>query len=204
MCIDHALAGTALTTLRRAETSTGEFRQHARLLGRILALHVLSDLPTGPVEINTPLERTTGSELLCSVIFVPVLRAGLALLDAMSDMLPGCRVGFVGLERDEETAIARSYYEKLPQQLATSEVIVLDPMLATGKSAITTVDLLKARSATSIRLACVVAAPEGIEALTHRHPDVPIVTAVIDRGLNEKKYIVPGLGDFGDRYFGTT
>jgi uracil phosphoribosyltransferase len=138
------------------------------------------------------------------VIFVPVLRAGLALLDAMSDMVPGSRVGFVGLERDEETAIARSYYQKLPQRLASAEVIVLDPMLATGGSAIATVDLLKAQAARSIRLACVVAAPEGVAALGERHPDVRLVVTSIDRGLNEKKYIVPGLGDFGDRYFGTT
>ncbi len=203
MRVDHPLAEVALTVLRRAETSTDEFRLHARLISRILALHVLADLQTTTIEIETPLERTDGRELLHRVIFVPVLRAGLAMLDAMSDMVPGSRVGFVGLERDEATAMARSYYQKLPAQLASSEVIVLDPMLATGGSAIATVDLLKANAATSIRLACIVAAPEGISALGARHPDVHLVTASVDRCLNDKKYILPGLGDFGDRYFGT-
>jgi uracil phosphoribosyltransferase len=201
--VAHPLAEVALTVLRRVETSTDEFRQHARLISRILALHVLADLETASVDIDTPLERTEGQVLLQRVIFVPVLRAGLAMLDAMSDMVPGSRVGFVGLERDEATAIARSYYQNLPAQLASSEVIVLDPMLATGGSAIATVDLLKASAATSIRLACIVAAPEGIAALTARHPDVHLVTTSVDRCLNEKKYILPGLGDFGDRYFGT-
>ena len=201
--VDHPLAAVALTVLRRVDTSTDDFRQHARLISRILALHVLADLQTGPVDIDTPLERTEGRVLLQRVIFVPVLRAGLAMLDAMSDMVPGSRVGFVGLERDEATAIAHSYYQKLPAQLASSEVIVLDPMLATGGSAIATVDLLKASAATSIRLACIVAAPEGIDALAARHPDVRLVTTSVDRCLNERKYILPGLGDFGDRYFGT-
>ena len=204
VCVDHPLADAALTILRRADTATDEFRQHARLLSRILALHVLADLPTQPVEIETPLERTQGRAFPHNVIFVPVLRAGLAMLDAMSDMVPGSRVGFVGLERDEATAIARSYYQKLPTHLSTAEVIVLDPMLATGGSAIATVDLLKANAASSIRLACVVAAPEGLKALEERHPDLRVVTASIDRCLNERKYILPGLGDFGDRYFGTT
>ena len=204
LCVDHPLADAALTTLRRSDTPTDLFRQHARLLSRILALHVLADLPTQPVEIETPLERTVGREFPHNVIFVPVLRAGLAMLDAMSDMVPGSRVGFVGLERDEETAIARSYYQKLPGQLASAEVIVLDPMLATGGSAIATVDLLKDNAAGPIRLACIVAAPEGLAALEQRHPDVRVVTASVDRCLNERKYILPGLGDFGDRYFGTT
>jgi uracil phosphoribosyltransferase len=204
LCVDHPLADAALTTLRRADTPTDMFRQQARLLSRILALHVLADLPTQPVEIETPLERTVGREFPHNVIFVPVLRAGLAMLDAMSDMVPASRVGFVGLERDEETAIARNYYQKLPAHLASAEVIVLDPMLATGGSAIATVDLLKANAASAIRLACIVAAPEGLAALEQRHPDVRVVTASVDRCLNERKYILPGLGDFGDRYFGTT
>jgi uracil phosphoribosyltransferase len=154
--------------------------------------------------VMTPLEETDGAVIGRSVIFVPVLRAGLAMLDAMSDFVPGSKVGFVGLERDEETAIAHSYYQKLPSQLAEAETIILDPMLATGGSALATIDLLKRNQATSIRLACVVAAPEGIELLDQRHPDVPIYTAVVDRALNERKFILPGLGDFGDRYFGTT
>ncbi|HEV2360165.1 MAG TPA: uracil phosphoribosyltransferase [Acidimicrobiales bacterium] len=202
-CIDHPLAKAALSRLRESGTGTEAFRSNARLLSRVLALHVLDDLRLTESEIETPLEKTTGYEVTESVIFVPVLRAGLAMLDAMSDMVPGSRVGFVGLERDEQTAIARSYYEKLPDQLASSEVIVLDPMLATGGSAIATLDLLKKHSATRLRLACIVAAPEGLEALRAEHPDVRVFTASIDRALNEKKYILPGLGDFGDRYFGT-
>lgn len=204
VCIDHPLAHAALTTLRNVETSTDAFRLHARLISRVIALHVLADLPMADVDIETPLERTKGKEMIRNVIFVPVLRAGLAMLDAMSDMVPGSRVGFVGLERDEATAIAHSYYQKLPTHLAAAEVIVLDPMLATGGSAIATVDLLKTQAAESIRLACIVAAPEGLAALKQRHPDVGVVTASVDRCLNEKKYILPGLGDFGDRYFGTT
>jgi uracil phosphoribosyltransferase len=204
VCVEHPLADVALTRLRDVETATEEFRLYARLISRVIALHVLADLEVTDVVIDTPLEPTTGRLLSSHVIFVPVLRAGLAMLDAMSDMVPGSRVGFVGLERDEETAIARSYYQKLPQQLASAEVIVLDPMLATGGSAIATLDLLKASAASSLRLACIVAAPEGVVALRRRHPDVRVVTASVDRCLNEKKYILPGLGDFGDRYFGTT
>jgi uracil phosphoribosyltransferase len=126
------------------------------------------------------------------------------MLDAMSDFVPGSKVGFVGLERDEQTAIAHSYYQKLPSQLENAETIILDPMLATGGSAIATVKLLKANRATSIRVACVVAAPEGLQAMQSLHPDVHVFTAAVDRGLNERKFILPGLGDFGDRYFGTT
>jgi uracil phosphoribosyltransferase len=170
----------------------------------ILAFHVLEDLPTREVTVRTPLEDTPGRVMDRNVIFVPVLRAGLAMLDAMSDFVPGSKVGFVGLERDEETAIAHSYYQKLPSQLADAETIILDPMLATGGSALATVALLKKNRASSIRLVCVVAAPEGIALLGEQYPDVRIYTAVVDRGLNERKYILPGLGDFGDRYFGTT
>lgn len=202
--VDHPLVETSLVALRDIGTNTDTFRRHARLLTLILAFHVLEDLPTREVTVSTPLERTTGNVVDRNVIFVPVLRAGLAMLDAMSDFVPGSKVGFVGLERDERTAIAHSYYQKLPTQLAEAEAIILDPMLATGGSALATVELLKQNRATSIRLACVVAAPEGIALLRERHPDVRITTAVVDRHLNEQKYILPGLGDFGDRYFGTT
>ena len=202
--VDHPLVDNSLVVLRDARTATETFRRHARLLTQILAFHVLQDLPTREESVWTPLEETTGRVIARSVIFVPVLRAGLAMLDAMSDFVPGSKVGFVGLERDEETAIARSYYQKLPAQLADAETIILDPMLATGGSAVATVDLLKRNRAASIRLACVVAAPEGIAAVQQQHPDVAIYTAVVDRQLNARKYILPGLGDFGDRYFGTT
>jgi uracil phosphoribosyltransferase len=201
--LDHPLVDHALAALRSVDTGTESFRRSARAVAQILALRVLQDLPTREVPITTPLQPTTGRVLDRTVVFVPVLRAGLALLDAMSDFVPGSKVGFVGLERDETTAIARSYYQKLPQQLAGSEVIILDPMLATGGSALATIELLTGQQAARIRLACVVAAPEGIEAVLERHPDVRITAATIDSHLNERKYIVPGLGDFGDRYFGT-
>ncbi len=204
MVVEHPLVENSLVALRDIATGTDSFRRHARLLTLILAFHVLEELPTRAIKVMTPLEETDGAVIGRSVIFVPVLRAGLAMLDAMSDFVPGSKVGFVGLERDEETAIAHSYYQKLPSQLAEAETIILDPMLATGGSALATIDLLKRNQATSIRLACVVAAPEGIELLDQRHPDVPIYTAVVDRALNERKFILPGLGDFGDRYFGTT
>jgi uracil phosphoribosyltransferase len=202
--VDHPLVENSLVALRDTATGTDTFRRHARLLTLILAFHVLADLPTRKVRVATPLEETDGQVMDRSVIFVPVLRAGLAMLDAMSDFVPGSKVGFVGLERDEQTAIAHSYYQKLPAQLADAETIILDPMLATGGSALATVELLKRNRAGSIRLACVVAAPEGIALLRERHPDVRIFTAVVDRALNDRKFILPGLGDFGDRYFGTT
>jgi len=202
--VNHPLVENSLLALRDVGTGTDTFRRHARLLTLILAFHVLEDLPTKEIEVQTPLERMVGHAISRNVIFVPVLRAGLAMLDAMSDFVPGSKVGFVGLERDENTAIARSYYQKLPDQLAGAETIILDPMLATGGSASATAELLKRNRAESIRLACVVAAPEGIALLQERHPDVHIYTATVDRELNERKFIVPGLGDFGDRYFGTT
>jgi uracil phosphoribosyltransferase len=202
--VNHPLVDNSLAALRDVNTGTDIFRRHARLLTLILAFHVLEDLPTREVNVRTPLEEMCGHVIDRNVIFVPVLRAGLAMLDAMSDFVPGSKVGFVGLERDETTAIAHSYYQKLPDQLAEAEAIILDPMLATGGSAMATVELLKKNRASSIRLACVLAAPEGIALLNERHPDVRIFTAVVDRGLNERKFILPGLGDFGDRYFGTT
>ena len=204
MVVHHPLVETSLVALRDVNTGTDAFRRHARLLTLILAFHVLEDLPTCEVRVQTPLEVTDGRVVSRSVIFVPVLRAGLAMLDAMSDFVPGSKVGFVGLERDEETAIAHSYYQKLPVQLADAETIILDPMLATGGSALATADLLKSNRASSVRLACIVAAPEGVALLRRHHPDVHIYTAVVDRALNERKFILPGLGDFGDRYFGTT
>jgi uracil phosphoribosyltransferase len=202
--VDHPLVDTSLAALRNVDTGTDDFRRHARVLTLMLAFHVLQDLPTRTLTLRTPLQETEGRVISRNVIFVPVLRAGLAMLDAMSDFVPGSKVGFVGLERDEETAIAHSYYQKLPSHLAEAETIILDPMLATGGSALATVELLKKNRAVSLRLACVVAAPEGIALVQDRHPDVHLFTAVVDHGLNERKFILPGLGDFGDRYFGTT
>jgi uracil phosphoribosyltransferase len=201
--VEHPLVESALVVLRDAATPTDSFRRHARLLTLMLAFRVLEDIPTRQVSVTTALETTTGRALGRNVVFVPVLRAGLAMLDAMSDFVPGSRVGFVGVERDEETAVPRRYYGKLPQQLGDAEVIILDPMLATGGSALVTIDFLMRHSARQISLACVVAAPEGIAAVQAQAPQTRICTAVVDRELDERKFIVPGLGDFGDRYFGT-
>ena len=201
--VEHPLVDDSVTQLRDRETETDAFRRHARLATLVLALDVLRDLPTKEVEIQSPLEPAHGARLDRSVVFVPVLRAGLAMLDAMSDFVPGSKVGFVGLERDEQTAIAHSYYEKLPAQLEGAETVILDPMLATGGSALAAIGSLISHNATSIRLACIVAAPEGIDAVHSSHPEVPIFTCALDRALNERKFILPGLGDFGDRYFGT-
>ncbi len=201
--IQHPLMEDSLVRLRNRDTDTDAFRRHARLLTLVLALEVLRDLPLRNVTVDSPLEEVQGSMLAKSVIFVPVLRAGLAMLDAMSGFVPGSKVGFVGLERDEETAIAHSYYEKLPAQLEAAETVILDPMLATGGSALAAIDSLVRHNASSIRLACIVAAPEGIAAVHNEHPNVPVFTCAVDRSLNERKFILPGLGDFGDRYFGT-
>jgi len=201
--VRHPLVENSLIRLRDRTTDTDTFRRHARLLTLALALHVLDTLPTRRIKVESPLEPAEGEVIDHTVIFVPVLRAGLAMLDAMSDFVPGSKVGFVGLERDEETAIAHSYYEKLPAQLEGAETVILDPMLATGGSALHAISSLLSHNATSIRIACIVAAPEGIDAVHESHPNVPIFTCVIDRCLNERKFILPGLGDFGDRYFGT-
>lgn len=201
--VKHPLVEDSLVRLRDRDTDTDTFRRHARLLTLVLALHVLDSLPIKRVRVESPLEQVGGQIIDKGVIFVPVLRAGLAMLDAMSGFVPGSKVGFVGLERDEETAIAHSYYEKLPAQLEGSVTVILDPMLATGGSALHAIGSLVKHNATTIRLACIVAAPEGIEAVHSRFPDVNIFTCAVDRQLNERKFILPGLGDFGDRYFGT-
>ena len=201
--IQHPLVEHAMSYLRSRDTDTESFQRYAQVVTRILAMQVLADLPTEALAIRTPLEETPVRRLSRQVIFVPVLRSGLALLDAMNNFLPGSKVGFVGMERDEETAIARSYYSKLPQQLGESLVVILDPMLATGGSALGTLRLLHQAGARQIRLACVVAAPEGVRLLLEEDPTIRIFTCALDRGLNERKFILPGLGDFGDRYFGT-
>ena len=161
------------------------------------------DLPTAPGEVQTPLETTSVRRLSRRVVAVPVLRAGLGMLDAVLELVPGARVGHIGLQRDEMTAIASRYYSKLPPGLSESHVLMIDPMLATGGSAVEALDLLKEAGARQIQILCIVAAPEGITLVEQHHPDVDIYTPVIDDGLNARKYIMPGLGDFGDRLYGT-
>ncbi len=201
--VSHPLIDHSLTVIRRKETGTEEFRRHAGIISKILLVEVMKDLATQSIKIETPLAPMTGKKLKDEVIVVPVLRAGLAMLFAIQDFLPSVSVGFVGLERDEKTAQAREYYRKLPTILASHKVLVIDPMLATGGSFDDTVTLLKGKGAKHITIVSIVSAPEGIEHMQKSHPEITIYTAAIDDHLNDRKFIVPGLGDFGDRYFGT-
>ncbi|BBX74654.1 uracil phosphoribosyltransferase [Mycobacterium shinjukuense] len=200
--IDHPLAAARLTTLRDERTDNAAFRAALRELTLILVYEATRDAPSAPVPIRTPLAETVGSRLAKPPLLVPVLRAGLGMVDEAHAALPEARVGFVGVARDEQTHRPVPYLESLPDDLTDLPVMVLDPMLATGGSMTHTVGLLLGRGATDITVLCVVAAPEGIAALEQAAPNVRLVTAAIDDGLNEIAYIVPGLGDAGDRQFG--
>jgi uracil phosphoribosyltransferase len=202
--VDHPLVQHKLSYLRDKETPTVHFRKLVNELTLLLTYEATKEFPTEPTEIETPLERMTAQRIPGKKVAVcPVLRAGLGMLDGVLSLISGARVGFIGLYRDEETLQPVEYYVKLPADLAERDAIVLDPMLATGNSSAAAVATVKAQGARSVTLVCLVAAPEGIEHLQAEHPDVTIVTAAIDRGLNEKGFIVPGLGDAGDRLYGT-
>lgn len=201
--VRHPLIDQSLTILRDKHTGTEEFRRHAGIVSKLLLIEATRSFDTIDSHIETPLAPFSGKKVKEETIVVPVLRAGLAMLYALQDFLPSVAVGFIGLERDEKTAIAHEYYRKMPQIFATHTVIVLDPMLATGGSFDDTVIALKQKGAKKIICVCIVSAPEGISRLEQNHADVMLYTAAIDESLNDKKYIVPGLGDFGDRYFGT-
>ncbi|MEQ8179575.1 MAG: uracil phosphoribosyltransferase [Amphiplicatus sp.] len=202
--IDHPLVKHKLTVLRDKATTTGQFRQVLREVSLLLAYEVTKDLDLGETEIETPLEKGMFPSLegkkLC---FVSILRAGNGLLDGMLDLVPSARVGHVGLYRDPKTLEAIEYYFKVPAELGERQVIVVDPMLATGHSASAALTRLKRAGAKRIKFMCLLAAPEGVACLAADHPDVPVFTAALDRGLNEKGYILPGLGDAGDRIYGT-
>jgi len=198
----HPLAQHVLTHLRDKTTKPVLFRTLSYQISLLLALEATRDLATTDKEIETPLERVTAKVLAKPLVVVPILRAGLGMLQPFHDVFPDVSVGYVGLERDHETAIARSYYCKLPP-LAGARVLVVDPMLATGGSAAQAITLVKAQGATEIGFVCIVAAPEGVATLQKAHPDIPIHTGALDRQLNARKYILPGLGDFGDRLYGT-
>ena len=200
--VDHPLAAHLLTELRDATTEPERFRHVTRRLCTVLALEATRRLATRSGTVTTPLTQTASVRLDRPVVAVPILRAGLGLLETVTDLLPDVRVGYAGLERDEATLQPTSYYLKVPE-LRDASVLLLDPMLATGGSATFAVSLLKEHGATDIQLLCVVAAPEGAARLAQDHPDVRVVTAALDEGLNDVGYIVPGLGDFGDRLFGT-
>lgn len=202
--VNHPLVQHKLTLLRDFRTGTAQFRQVVREISLLLAYEVCRDLEMEQVEIQTPLETMSAPRLegkkLC---VVSILRAGAGLLDGMLDLIPSARVGHIGLYRDPETKVPVEYYLKLPDRLSERLCIVVDPMLATGRSATAAVSRLKQAGATRIKFACVLAAPEGLERFTKAHPDVPLITAAIDRCLDEHAYIRPGLGDAGDRLFGT-
>lgn len=199
---DHPIVQACLTGLRDVSTSPQEFRSLARKAITFLLYEATHDLPGTPGTVRTPLAEAAAVRVDREVVAIPVLRAGLGLLGPVLELLPQVSVGYIGLERDEQTAVARIYYNKLPS-LAGKVPLLLDPMLATGGSAVRAVDLIKAADGVGTRMVCVVAAPEGVQALEARHPDVNVFTAALDQGLNDRAFIVPGLGDFGDRLFGT-
>ena len=202
--VDHPLVQHKLTLLRDRRTPTAHFRQLAREISLLMAYEVTRPLPLESVEIETPMERMLAPRLagkkLC---FVSILRAGNGILDGMLDLVPSARVGHIGLYRNPETLLPVEYYVKLPEDVRDRLVVVVDPMLATGHSAAAAVAVLKRAAVTQMRFTCLIAAPEGLQAFTGEHPDVPVFIAAIDRGLDAHGYIHPGLGDAGDRLFGT-
>ncbi|HEY0824917.1 MAG TPA: uracil phosphoribosyltransferase [Ramlibacter sp.] len=202
--IDHPLVQHKLSLMRNKEASTNSFRRLLNELAMLMTYEVTRDVATQEVEVETPLEKTKtrvidGKKL----VFVSILRAGTGILDGMLNVVPGARVGHIGLYRDPKTLMAVEYYFKMPQNMEERDVIVVDPMLATGNSAIAAVERLKELNPKSIKFVCLLTCPEGVAAMQKAHPDVPIYTAAIDRELNEHGYILPGLGDAGDRMFGT-
>ena len=202
--IDHPLVQHKLTLLRRKEASTSSFRKLLTEISTLMAYEVLRDIPMQEIEIETPLEAMTGRVIDGKkLVFVSILRAGTGILDGMLAVVPGARVGHIGLYRDPRTLVAVEYYFKMPDNLHERDVVVVDPMLATGHSAVAAVDRLKEFAPRSIKFTCLLTCPEGIAAMTEAHPDVPIYTAAVDRCLDKHGYIVPGLGDAGDRIFGT-
>ncbi len=201
--VNHPVAQDAMAALRDVSTRPSHFRRLAYRIGLVVATEATRDLTTEPVQVQTPLELTEGRTIQTDIVVVAVLRAGLSLVDPVLELLPRARVGHIGLRRDEQTAQALRYSEHLPEGLEDSVVLLVDPMLATGGSAVMAIDLLKEAGARHIRLLCIVAAPEGVAVVTTAHPDVRIFTPALDRELNSRKFILPGLGDFGDRLFGT-
>lgn len=201
--LNHPLIDHKLTIMRDKNTGTKEFRQNLDEIAMLMAYEVTKGLPLKNIEIVTPICSMTGKELVRPIILVPILRAGLGLVDGFKAVIPTAKVGHIGMARNEDTLKPEEYYAKFPSCLDQADVIVVDPMLATGGSASAALDNIKKRGAKYIKLACLVAAPEGIAAIERDHPDVDLVVAALDEKLNDKGYIVPGLGDAGDRLFGT-
>lgn len=201
--IDHPLVKRDITVLRNADTDSEKFRAAITRISIILAVDLMKNAKLTEIEVESPLEKTKGHKLAYDVVIVPVLRAGLGMVNGFLQVLPNARVGHIGLERDEETLNPKEYYYKTPKNLKKHLVIIVDPMLATGGSASAAVSYLKKRGAVNPIFTCIVAAPDGVKKLEEKHPDVKIFAATLDRELNDKGYILPGLGDAGDRTFGT-
>ncbi|KGX86449.1 uracil phosphoribosyltransferase [Pontibacillus litoralis] len=202
--LDHPLIQHKLTYIRDKETGTKDFRELVNEVAALMAFEITRDLPLEEVQVESPVSKATAKVLSGKKLgIVPILRAGLGMVDGMIDLIPAAKVGHIGLYRDPETLMPVEYYVKLPSDIEERELIVVDPMLATGGSAIEAINSLKKRGAKQIRLMCLVAAPEGVEETQKAHPDVDIYLAALDEKLNDKGYIVPGLGDAGDRLFGT-
>jgi uracil phosphoribosyltransferase len=200
--VDHPLAAHHLVTLRDRTTDSARFRSAAKRLAYILVTEATSDIPTEPIDVVTPLETCMGARLGKPIVLVAVFRAGLGLIDAALDMIPDARIGYAGVQRDHDTAQPMEYYTKFPE-MSDAKVLILEPMLATGGSLEWAVSKVKEHGATDVTAVCVVSAPIGVERMQEQHPDVRIVTAALDRDLDHNHYIRPGLGDLGDRLFGT-
>ena len=201
--LNHPLITHKLTQMRRKETGTKDFRENLDEIAELMAYEVCRDLPVEPVDIETPVAPCTGYQLSKEVIIVPILRAGIGLLDGIRRLVPTAKVGFIGLYRDEKTLQPHEYFAKFPKDLDKAVVMIVDPMLATGGSALAAIHSVKERGAKNIKLVCLVGVPEGVRAVQKEYPDVDIYLAALDDHLNENGYIVPGLGDAGDRIFGT-
>ena len=201
--LDHPLIKHKLTNLRDEKTGHKDFRENLDEVASLMAYEVCRDLPTKEVQIKTPMAECTSQIIDGEVILVPILRAGMGLVNGIMDLIPTAKVGFIGLYRDENTLEPVEYFAKFPQELTEGVVLVLDPMLATGGSAVAAVEMIKKRGAKNIKMVCLVGAPEGVKAFTEAHPDVDLYLAALDDHLNDIGYIVPGLGDAGDRIYGT-
>jgi uracil phosphoribosyltransferase len=202
--VDHPLVQHKLTLMRRKDASTNSFRQLLHEVSALMAYEVLRDMPLHDIEVETPLERTVGSVIDGKkLVFASILRAGAGILEGMLTVVPGARVGHIGLYRDPKTLVAIEYYFRMPGDLHERDIVVVDPMLGTGNSAIAAVERLKEARPKSIKFVCLLTCPEGLAAMDDAHPDVPIYTAAVDRELDEHGFIRPGLGDAGDRMFGT-
>lgn len=201
--LNHPLITHKLTLMRNKDTKTKDFRQSLDEIAGLMAYEVCRDLPLKPIVVETPVAECHTFELANDVVLIPILRAGLGLVNGINDLIPTAKVGFVGLYRDHDTLLPHEYFAKFPNNLEQAVNIILDPMLATGGSAVAAIDMVKKRGAKNIKLVCLVGAPEGVHAVEEAHPDVDVYLAALDSHLNELGYIVPGLGDAGDRIYGT-